>query len=398
MTPNAPPLPLLVWPHTDAPTLASVAARVGDWPALLRQARAEALTGLLAARLSAARPPGVPPEVMAELERLRMVGGQRALRMAGQLLRILTLFEQHGIDALPIKGPALAQDVYGDPTVRSSYDLDIVVRFDDAPQARRLLLQNGFEDASKYNQRILAWSRRSGGEIHMWRSDGEPIVDLHWQITVALSTRTLSADHLLAGARTIPLLERTVRAPSLVDQLLLTLLHGSRHQWRPLELCVGVAVQVARLPAEAWPALCAAARDLGCLRRVTVGVVHACEPFDVAVPPEIRRLLAGDPVAGRYLQHLRRDGGAASARPSAAEHGEAGHFSRLWWQVRGEDTLLGTVDHLVVRSLRPGPEDWDALQLPEQLLWLHWWLRPFRLAAKYLRARAGRRSRGPAQR
>ena len=374
------PLPLLVWPPAEPRTLAAAAARVDDWPRLIDQAGHEGLLGLLAARLTEARPSGVPAEAMAELERLRRLTAQRALRMTGQLVRILALLEQHGIEALPVKGPVLAQDLYGDPTVRKSCDLDILVRPRDAVAARGLLLASGFEDVGRHNERLL---RRAGREceVHLRRRDGQPMVDLHWRLTVGYGTREISAERLLTAARTIRVLEREVRAPGDVDQLLITALHGSRHDWWPLELRLTVAVQVARLPEAVWPELCEMARELGCLRRVLVGVAHACRPFPVAVPAEVLRGLARDHVAPGYARYRRgpADGGGDG------HHRPVDHLTRLWWRVRSEDRGRDVLDHLVAHSLLPRSADWEAVRLPQRLEWLYWPLRPARLLAKYAR-------------
>jgi hypothetical protein len=58
----------------------------------------------------------------------------------------------------------------------------------------------------------------------------------------------------------------------------------------------------------------------------------------------------------------------------------------LWWWARSEDRWRDALDHLVMRTLPPGPGDWEAVQLPEPLEWLYWPLRPARLLAKYGRA------------
>ena len=357
---------------------AATAASVHDWPRLIAEAGREGLLGLLAARITAARPCGVPPEAMAEFGRLRRLGAQRNLRMTGQLVRILELLKENGIEALPLRGPTFAQDVYGDPTVRMSCDLDMLVRPRDAASARRLLIADGFADVASYNERLVRRGPREG-EAHLRRRGGEPMVDLHWRLTVGHSARQIAADRLFTATRTIRVLEREVRAPGEVDQLLLTALHGARHEWRPLELRLAVAIQVARLPAAEWRGLCAAACELGCLRRMLVGVAHACRPFPVTLPCEVLTGLARDPWAAGYARHLRvaaaGDGGNRGRPPRP--------LAMLWWWVRSEDHLWDAVDHLVVRGVFPGPGDWAAVRLPESLEWLHWPLRPARLVAKY---------------
>jgi len=81
---------------------------------------------------------------------------------------------------------------------------------------------------------------------------------------------------------------------------------------------------------------------------------------------------------------------AAAARGCALEH-----LATLWWRVRSEGRGRDALDPLVIRSLLPGPEDWDAVRLPEWLEWLYWPLRPARLLAKYARAAVRERRRFP---
>ena len=53
-------------------------------------------------------------------------------------------FENHGITAIPYKGPALALQVYGDLKLRSFVDLDVLVRRSDAARAGTLLAARGY--------------------------------------------------------------------------------------------------------------------------------------------------------------------------------------------------------------------------------------------------------------
>ena len=124
------------------------------------------------------------------------------------------------------------------------------------------------------------------------------------------------------------------------------------------------------------------------LRRVLVGVAHACRPFPVAVPAAVLRGLACDPVAPAYARYLCRTAGGAGEAAGGAGDGRRralAHLATLWWRFRSEDRGRDALDHLVMRGLTPGPEDWDAVRLPAQLEWLYWPLRPARLLAKYAR-------------
>ena len=63
----------------------------------------------------------------------------RYFALSAELLRILGLFEDNGILALPLKGVALATYLYRNPALRQPGDLDVLVRPDDAPSAMRKL-------------------------------------------------------------------------------------------------------------------------------------------------------------------------------------------------------------------------------------------------------------------
>ena len=365
--------------------MAAAATLVDDWPGLLESARLEKVLPLVAARLTKEAPAGVPDDILERLAVARRASNHAALQRSGQVLRIVDLLAGAGITALPIKGPALAQDLYGDPGLRSSFDLDFVVRPEDAAAARETLLRNGFEDVGRFSERILRRGPWSENEVCLIGRSGSPVVDLHWRLGVGYSTQGVDTERLLAGARPLSLLGRDVLALSPADQLLVGALHGARHQWTQLELRLATALQVRRLPAEAWPRVCATARECGCLRRLIVGVVHACRPFSVPVPAEVGRLVREDGLAETYLATLRRE-----ARQALRQR-PAGRFAEKNWAVvpspflraLSEDSLIDAFEHLLARGLLPGPEDWDAVDLPPRLEALYWVLRPPRLAGKY---------------
>ncbi len=80
-----------------------------------------------------------------------------AERFAATLEDLLQRFAEQSIDALPLKGPALALALYGDATLRSCNDLDLLVRRDDYTRAEALLLDQGFvgRETDDYHRRFV---------------------------------------------------------------------------------------------------------------------------------------------------------------------------------------------------------------------------------------------------
>ena len=69
----------------------------------------------------------VPIEFLTELKAQYMGISQRNMLMSAELIRIMKLLEENGIEALAFKGPTLSQMAYGDITLRQYVDLDILV-------------------------------------------------------------------------------------------------------------------------------------------------------------------------------------------------------------------------------------------------------------------------------
>ena len=91
---------------------------------------------LLFRNLQLAGPDSVPENILGPLRTRYEAQAAQARRHAEELVRILPPFEDHEIPALPYKGPALAQRLYGDLSLREFGDLDLMILERDVPRAR----------------------------------------------------------------------------------------------------------------------------------------------------------------------------------------------------------------------------------------------------------------------
>ena len=313
---------------------------------------------------------------------------ERALRQTAQLLRLLDGLKAHGIEAMPIKGPAWAERLYGDVTLRTWVDLDLIVSYGQARAARTALLALGFSDSSGHHERLLRRETRAAGELPFAFPDNETLIDLHWQLSAGYGARGLAGADLIARAGTLGVMGRDVLTPSSTDALLVHCVQGTRDRWNSAEALLALACEVRALPDDAWPAVMDAASGEGCSRRMAVGVAHACHLMGLAVPDAVGRRLASDRVA----PVLRRSLGPGTLERSPGAETEP-RLSKMAWAVLSEDGSSAGFAHALARALRPGPEDWENVALPPSLDWLYYPLRPVRLALKWSKRPPGRRSR-----
>ena len=110
----------------------------------------------------------LPEVIEAQLEKIERESAISAFLWYAELRGLLRAFAEAGIPLLPLKGPFLAQRIYGSESLRMSRDLDLLVRKQDIPGAEALMLSLGFS-ANRYRRRPpppLA-SRHDRVELHL---------------------------------------------------------------------------------------------------------------------------------------------------------------------------------------------------------------------------------------
>jgi hypothetical protein len=119
-------------------------AKLTDWNTLPAQAESHGLAPLLYTHLQAAGV-SVPAAIHQQLQ-ARTMQHSHANRVRGCVLaEILTAFHSAGIEALVLKGAALAHLVYPSPGLRPMRDVDLLVSKSQARPAQALLAELGFK-------------------------------------------------------------------------------------------------------------------------------------------------------------------------------------------------------------------------------------------------------------
>jgi len=367
----------------DDERLGTALAAVTDWSDLVERSLCQGIHVLLLRRLETLGGDRVASQTVAALRDLHRDSDRRASRLVAQLLKILDLFAGRGIVAVPFKGPALAQDLYGDLSTRRFDDLDILVAPQDVLRARDLLLANGFARVQPRREVPEGVLLRNEGELAVQRGERDPLVELHWRVGWRLAAVSIPAEEIIACAWPLDLLGREVFAPSIGDQVLILCTHGASHAWHELEMMAAVVTAARRVAARDWPALLHRARRFACLRRVLVGLVLSHETAAAVLPHEVRLRAAADPAVRRLVDEVRDVWRDAGRPPSSGER-----LRRIAWLARTEDSRRAAAAHLTARTLTPGPEDWDSLALPASLSGLYYLWRPLRLVGKFARRTA----------
>jgi hypothetical protein len=314
------------------------------------------------------------------LSELRRATAVRNLRHAGVLLEILGRLDAEGVRALPVKGVVWAQLLYGDLSLRTWSDLDLLVSREQVVTAHRVLLESGFADYSAFNERTVRPRWGSTGQIALGSREFGTVVDLHWDLTVSVSPKGLTFEPVSARADTVDVIGRLVACPGKHDVFLMTCLEGTRDLWNMVARLLDLAVQIDRMSADGWAALLSVARIERCERRVLVAVAHVCGVLDLEIPQPIGERLVGDP-GTRALLRLLRPVRLTGMPPEDLR----GRLRLIRFQASSEDRRLDRLRFVMARLFAPTTEDWETFTLSPCVEWLYYPLRLVRLGAKWCR-------------
>jgi len=125
-----------------------------DWEYLLDLAAFHGIMPLVSHNLVAnGLSPQVPQLCLDHLKRGYSHTLYRNVILAHELADVLSTFNQHGIETISLKGAALTDVLYGNPSLRPMADTDILIHPKDISLARALLGELGYEQTAPRQQR-----------------------------------------------------------------------------------------------------------------------------------------------------------------------------------------------------------------------------------------------------
>jgi hypothetical protein len=350
-----------------------------DWHCLLAAARWHGLMPLLYWHLHALCSDLTPGPVLAELRARFVNNNARNLSLTAELIRILKLFEDQGIAALPFKGPVLATSIYGNLALRTFEDLDILVSERQIAEAELLLRAEGYLAAQEVPQSRMQSFRQLQYEAP-FRHEGKSIwIELHWKITPAFFPFAIDMENVWRHAEWISLAGSRVRTLSAEDALLILCAHAGKHFWDKLEWVCGIAELLRIKPDMNWEWVLTQAHHWRSERVLLLGLLLTKDLADAPLPevvlPRIRRDAALRRLAGEAKQRLFA---GHAPQVTAVEH--CRHQIRLTERRRDKIRLFFRMLFL------PRYHDWICLNLPARLYFFYYPIRIFRLLWKCAQA------------
>src|SRR5215213_235103 len=356
---------------TASARLRELAATDVDWNYLFLLARRHAVVPLVYVQLERHAPALVPPHVLAKLKKYYFENSARNTILTAELCRLISLFNDAGIEAIPYKGPVLALFAYGNIALRRFVDLDVIVRKSDVLKAREILLNEGYKPAKSLSLSQQEHLLRTQHNMQFSRDQHQLIVELHWEVAPHLFASTVNGERLWQNLITIDLNGTRVTTFTAEDLLFSLCVHGSRHLWERLSWICDVAELIARRALD-WTALLERAASADTERMFLLGVYLAKRLLDAPLPAEVQQRCDSDPrllsLADRIVEHLF----------NGPTHVPATSREIFKYNIGVRKTLSARARY-VLYMFRPTDSDVSSRSFPSSLNFAYYLTRPFRL-------------------
>jgi hypothetical protein len=346
-----------------------------NWDRLLKLAQRNGLAPVLYHHLGRICATSVPARPLEVLRDHFQKNTALSLLRTGELVRLLGSLNDHGIQAIPYKGPTLAVTLYGHLALRQFCDLDILVRKSDVWNASALIEAQGFDPHFRIPETKRAAFVRLG-YVQLFRRDaGRTLVELHWGIAPRFFAVPFDMDAVWRRLEPMSLQGATVWTPCPEDLLLMLCVHGAKDHWEKLEWVASLAEMLRREGDVDWERVWLRSREMHCQALLAFGLLLAHGLYDVPLPRQAaalcrtRRLRA---LAGDVVQRFWAD----DVPPRTFARQVAFHL-------RLKDTYADRVRHCVRLALTTTPVDWSTMRLPGPLSFAYALFRAIRLTRKY---------------
>ncbi|WLR49150.1 nucleotidyltransferase family protein [Halobacillus litoralis] len=288
------------------------------------------------------------------------------LQLSGEMERMSRLFSSNEIRLLFLKGPMLSHELYGDVSLRTSGDLDVMISIEDLQKAEHLLASHGYQKDDYIETVLEDWKWRHH-HVTYYHPRKKVKIELHWRLNPG-PCKEPGFEHLWKRKEVSSISKTPIYILGKEELFLFLAAHGARHGWSRLRWLVDID----RLVDQSidWKNLKRLLIHnhfhLAGAQALYLSSVLLETPVPLEMPVNKRsRVLAQQAIF--YLESMIN----LHSEPlpqEVADYHKRHLFSLMSWNQKF---------FFILSFLYPYPEDAELLPLPKRLHFLYFPLRPF---------------------
>jgi Uncharacterised nucleotidyltransferase len=329
---------------------------------------------------------GVPESFLLKLKEDCLHLTFHGLHQTTELLRLLKIYKNNNILAIPYKGVWLANTYYGGWGMREFSDIDLFVFEHDMPNFKKIMLKQGYVPQMNLTPEQETMMMKILCELNfdIFDKDNNRLfhIEPHFKSNgISDGVKHLTLHDLQPRLVEMPFANTTISSFSAEDNLLLTVIHhGLKEGWALLKYLFDVyAILKKEHKTMDWAYVLTQAEQLKISNPLFIGLNLMHYLFEI-------------PFSDALMQHLNKPKIKELAHTRCLNLDDMTVKNRLFslfiFNLKGLDSWSDRLKIIINRLFYPHLEDIIYVSLPPRLFFLYFFLRPFRGLLKFLKPNA----------
>ncbi|MEI2463282.1 nucleotidyltransferase domain-containing protein [Niallia taxi] len=345
-----------------------------NWETFVQLALHHRVFPILYIKLNELKHFSIPESVMVVFQKKYQHNVFSMLQLTSEMEKLGNLFNKNDISALFLKGPILADNIYGDISLRTSKDLDILISPTDIQSTEELLLSCGY--VKEEEKSILNEDRWRTHHSVFYHSNFNFSVEIHWRLNDKPDKEpTFSA--LWERRRTSNLTGQPINILGEEDLFLYLISHGARHGWFRLRWLLDIDRFVRK--GVIWENYKKIIKEYSNEHLVGQSLILANRLLHTPIGEDLYKLLVSKSyiIADMALNFIK----GSEINQSFPKELVTFHQHYIWVL---QKNILQKIRYLLILSY-PSYTDYQLLRLPKKVHFLYFPLRPFLFAGRKLK-------------
>lgn len=349
-----------------------------NWDQLIALAHKHRVTSILS-NLLVKQELKLPLKTAKQLGKQNRAANHKMLKLSAELLRLTKKFDQERIQSISLKGPVQSLQIFGDLTSKHSRDLDILIDKSKVDQCLELLKKMGYQTFSFFpslNHRQKGYFLKNQNQLLFYHPERKVQLEIHWRLFANRSYLDYSFEELYESAEKVTVANTPVLGLGKIHRINFLLAHGAKHQWSLLYWLIEI-LYLLKSENISLEQLYSEVKKQRIHRPLLQFIGLSKQLFDLEVPKGIERKL-DNPRVLRLVEHAKA--AIQTDSEKLKEKGFVRYFKKVLYQMSLKKQFnykLGSLNWVSVN-------DFQSLDLPKNLFFLYYPLRPFLWSKRYL--------------
>ncbi len=249
----------------------------------------------------------IPDKIVEKLTQHHHRIGHENILNARELIRLITVLQEKGVEVIPYKGVVLAHEAYNDIGLREMSDIDFLINLNDFPVIKETLLNRDYVPSKHIPEEFESIFFRQNFEYNFDLYVGNRRqfhVEPHWKIGFRRWQTDLDIHDIVGLTSKRAFFGTEIHMLTPEGFLLTTCLHhGGEDRWNSLKYICDVAAILFMFKEDMnWELLLKESGRFKVTNIVLLGIGTAVSIFDAPVPEDVRRLITKRKIASHVIK------------------------------------------------------------------------------------------------